>query len=222
MKKKKGLVNEIEIIEKPNYITWEEITELLHAAFKERRVQGLNYLATHQSVEITKKRAAGATCLVALYKGKLVGTVTVQFNHSIDEKKRKWYHESSYAYSKQLAVLPEYKGFGIGKALQDARLELCYNNEMDALIFDTSCKAKSLIARFLWLGAQKVDFISHSATNYYSIVFRIQIKGKKFNSYYCSFRYHLSKVKCIILKNKYGDYRLIGKIVKKIKASNYE
>lgn len=216
MAPKAGEIEKLQIIEKPDYISWEEITELLHAAFKERKDQGLSYLATRQSVETTKQRVADGICLVALYDNKLVGTVTLQINKIIDQK-RKWYHESSYAYSKQLAVLPEFKGKGIGKALQNARLQICFDNNVDALIFDTSHKAESLISRFLWLGAQKIDFISHSTTNYYSIVFRIPIKGKNINKLYCGFRYYLSMIRCVLLKDKNGELRLFVRTLKKIR-----
>lgn len=87
------------VIPKPDYITWEEITNLLHAAFKERLEEGLNYQACTQSTEDTKKRADGGVCLVALKEEKLVGASTLHF----------WERKGKIVgYFSQIGVHPKY------------------------------------------------------------------------------------------------------------------
>lgn len=92
--------NEVIVIPKPDYITWEDITELLHLAFEERANQGLLYVAYTQSVETTIKRVDDGICLVALIEKKLVGTATLHINNK---------GQNNYSYLSQLAVLPNFK-----------------------------------------------------------------------------------------------------------------
>ena len=69
-------MNNLIIIPKPNYISYEEITELLHAAYSERKSQGLHFAAAIQTAQQTRKRIDEGVCLVALIDKKLVGTIT--------------------------------------------------------------------------------------------------------------------------------------------------
>src|SRR5690554_4764282 len=162
---------EVKIIPKPENISWEEITELLNIAFQQRVEQGLNYLAATQGVEVTKRRVAGGICLVALINNKLVGTATLHIVKT-ENNRKKWFYESSYGYLSQLAVHPKYKSKGIGGKLQKERIRLCYENKVDAILGDTSVHAKDLLEWHRRMGAQKVGYLSHTTTNYYSVQFR--------------------------------------------------
>jgi GNAT superfamily N-acetyltransferase len=209
------LQQKLKIIPKPDYITWIEITDLLHAAFSERKEKGLDYLATNQSVETTISRVGDGICLVALLDDNLVGTATLQIR-DVQKNNKKWFYENKYGYLKQLAVHPDYKRKGIGQLLYDERIRLCYEFNVDAVFFDTSTKAKSMHKWHKRMGAQKVEFISHPMTNYYSIRFRTRINGKKFNRIYASIRYNISMLKCILTKDKNGNLRALGKLLKAI------
>lgn len=209
-----GMIDdELIIIQKPEYISWEEITELLHLAFKQRLDQGLEYVAAKQDVETTIKRAADNICLVALINNKLVGTATLQIK-KVDKNNKKWFYESSYGYLNQLAVHPEYKSKGIGGKLQSEVLRLCYEYKVDAMFVDTSVHAKDLLSWYRRMSAQKVEYLSHPTTNYYSVRFRTPIMGKKFRDEYVSFRYLLSELRCKSIKTKNGQLTLIGRVTK--------
>ena len=54
----------------------EELTSLLHRAYRRLLDMGLRYWATHQTVDDTRTRIAGGECLVAVLNGRIVGTVT--------------------------------------------------------------------------------------------------------------------------------------------------
>ena len=51
------------------------ITGLLHRAYKQHADKGIKALAAFQPEEMTRKRVAGGECYVALYLGKIVGTI---------------------------------------------------------------------------------------------------------------------------------------------------
>lgn len=198
--------DKIKIIIKPDYITWEEITEVIHQAFIEKKEKGMNYLGSYQTVEITKKRVGDGICLVALLNKKVVGTMTVKF-FKPTRKGKKWHNETMYAYASQDAVLPEYKGLGIGRKLQNKRIEICQENNVDELLMHTSTYAQDILNWWKRQGAQKIELISGTATNYYSIRMRLPICGRKFNKYYVAYKYYLSVIKCRLTKDKYGKER---------------
>jgi hypothetical protein len=69
-------ISEIIIIPKPENITWEEITDLLHKGYAEHLKNGILYSAAVQDVSKTIERLEEGTCMVVLYKGKLIATET--------------------------------------------------------------------------------------------------------------------------------------------------
>ncbi len=202
------------IIPKPDYISWEEITELLHTAFAKRVNQGMRFRAASQDVQTTIEKVGDGICLVALLDNKLVGTITVIYR-KVDSKNKKWYHNNSYCYADQLAVHPAYQKKGIAEKLRAERLKICFEKKVDACILDTSIKAKSLVKLHIDSGFQKVELLSSPHTNYYSVRFRLPIYGKEFSKLYVKLRYYYSFIKCRVLKNKYGKYTMVGKILKK-------
>src|SRR5262245_12079337 len=54
----------------------ESLTELLHRAYAGLAKMGLRYLATHQSVDETRRRISGGTCYIAELNNQIVGTIT--------------------------------------------------------------------------------------------------------------------------------------------------
>lgn len=203
-------INEIKIVPKPDYVSWEEITEVIHRAFEEKKEKGMNYLGSHQDVETTIKRVGNGICLVALHNDKVVGTLALKILEPT-EKGRKWYNGNKYAYSSQLAVHPEYKGIGIGKMLMEKRNEICYQEKVDELLAHTSIHAKDMLNRWKKQGAQFVELLSSEMTNYYAVRMRIPIHGKRYNKFYVMLRYYFSAIKCVLYKNKYGKIRKIWK-----------
>lgn len=208
------LKGEIKILQKPDYITWEQITELLHLAFAEKNERGLKYLATHQDAETTRRRVGDGVCFVALLGDVLIGTASMRILKP-NEINKKWHNQNLYAYTSQLAVHPDYKGYGVGKLLQNARIMYCHENNVDEMLGHTSIHAKEILNWYRRQGADFVEYISSPATNYYAVRMRIPIKGKIFNSYYVAFRYYLSVIKCIATKDKYGKIRFFWRILKK-------
>ncbi|MFO7869376.1 MAG: GNAT family N-acetyltransferase [Bacteroidales bacterium] len=207
------------IISKPDFISWEEITQLLNSAFRQRAEKGMHYVAANQSVEDTIRRVDGDICLVALINNKLVGTVTLHIKN-VQRNNKKWFYESSYGYLTQLAVNPQYMSSGIGRKLQNECIQLCYKNKVDAMFVDTSVHAKDLVDWYQRLGAQKVEYISYSKTNYYSVRFRTRVMGKKFNNTYVFFKYIVSKLICILTKTKNGDFTLLGRVAERFMSTS--
>ena len=105
----------IQIIEKPDWISWEAIRQCLIDAHAENRSKGINM--THYQWPVDKiKNHIGTegVVLVALDESKLVGVLALS---SI--VKQKWYVTGKCGYVGFGAVLPEYNGQGIFRKLYD-------------------------------------------------------------------------------------------------------
>lgn len=199
----------LEIIPKPDSISWEEITDLLHRAFAEHSSRGLHYGACTQSSEVTRQRAGDGICLVALLDGKLVGTGLVNIQQRYGKK---------IGYLSQLGVLPEVKGQGIGTKIKEMVIDICRQRRADAIYCNTSEKAGKVVKFYLEGRWQKIGLLSFENTNYYSIEFRYVVSGRKYTAMEAQLRFLLSCLFCKSLWREDGSLRPIGKLLKKFKG----
>lgn len=204
------------IIPKPDHISWEEITQLLHLGYSERADEGMKYSATHQSIEKTIARVGDGVCLVALLDDKLIGTESYNLIKKKNLKLKWWYQDEEYYYLHSLTVHPDYKRMGIGLKIRNYIHDEAIKNRVGSLISDTSENAKWLINWYNRLGHKKVGYVSHEGTNYYSVVMRTQISGKLYSESYRIFRFYLSYFTCRIISKRNGKRRLLGKIAERI------
>ncbi len=183
---------------KPDNISWAEITELLHLAFAVHLKTGLNYAACTQTVEETISRVGDGMCIVGLMDGILVGCATVHFNGGI-------------GHLSQVAVHPTFQKYGIGRKLQDYIFDYAKANGCKALICDTSEKAVEVVKWYLQTGWQKVGLCSHTTTNYYSVVFRKPVCGRKYPIWEARLRFGVSSCFWRMLLRKNGKVRVLAK-----------
>lgn len=210
------LIDKLIIIPKPDYVSWEEITKLLHLGYAERAEEGLQYSATDQSVQKTIERLGDGICLVALLDGKLVATESYKLIEKKNLKWKRWFHDEKYYYLHSLTVHPDFKRKGIGLKIRNIIRDEAIKNNIPSLISDTSEHAKWLIDWYSRLGHKKVGYVSHSGTNYYSVIMRTPIHGKTIPDNYRKFRFFLSFLSCRITTKRDGELRFIGKMAKKL------
>lgn len=210
------LKDKLVIMPKPEYISWEEITELLHMGYAERADAGMEYVATAQSVETTIKRVGNGVCLVGLIDGKLIATETYNHLKRKDMRFKKWFYDDDFYLLHSLTVHPSYKRQGIGLKIRNYIRDEAVNNNIGSLISDTSEKATWLINWYDRLGHKKVGYTSHRASNYYSVVMRTPIKGKVYNELYRKLRYYISVIFCKTMWRENGEFRFFGRITEKI------
>ena len=190
--------SDIVIMPKPDSISWEEITELLHLAFASHLENGLNYAACTQTEEETRQRVGDGMCMVALINGELVGTATLNFYRGV-------------AHLGQVAVHPDFRKYGIGRKLQAYILEDARNRKLSALVCDTSERATEIVAWYLRTGWQKVGLASGQTTNYYSIVFRKPVCGRRYTALEAGIRFYLSSCFWRLMLTEHGKIRKLSK-----------
>jgi GNAT superfamily N-acetyltransferase len=153
----------------------ETLTALLHRAYAPLGKRGLNYTAVDQSVEATAQRVAGGHCFVAEEDGAIVGTVTVNGPHDVNQtpgaRDCAWYLRRDLAHLHQLGVEPSAQGRGIGTALI-AECERWARTQgfFRAIALDTAMPAHHLRQRYAALGYAEVGDVQWSGKRYRTVI----------------------------------------------------
>ncbi|MBI5154131.1 GNAT family N-acetyltransferase [Candidatus Poribacteria bacterium] len=146
----------------------EELTELLHRAYKRLGDMGFRYVATYQEPETTRKRIAGRECYVGVQDDRIVATVTIAPPEFVGEPP--WYDQPEVACFQQFAVEPALQGLGIGSAMMDLVERRARELGARELGLDTSEGATHLIEYYKKRGYRFIDYIQWSVTNYRSVI----------------------------------------------------
>lgn len=146
----------------------EEMTDVLHAAYRPLAERGMRYLATHQDVGITAERVAKGRCFVGMLGGRMIATVTLVGPQKASEQE--WYNRPGVAHFQQFGVLPEFQGHGVGRMLMDVVEQEALAMGACELALDTSEHAHDLIALYRRRGYRHVDTQNWDVTNYRSVV----------------------------------------------------
>lgn len=200
----------IDIINKDDTVSWEEIARLLHDSFQERLVQGMNFTCSFFTAEELERSSRGCSVLVALDRvanDYLAGTVTFELQ------------SESRAYHSNLAVAPDYKNKGIATLLLKSFVALAENKGCTYIISDTAQNATSSIIWHLKNGFIPIRLRSFPSTNYYSIVFRKQLKKHWFwsNETFCRIHFALSSALCPLYRHEDGSLTVIGKLIDRLR-----
>ena len=183
----------IQIIEKPDWVSWDDIKQCLFEAHSVNRAKGINMTHYQWPAEkIKESLGENGFMLVALNGGKLVGTA------GIGEKFGKnWYASGRYAYECYASVLPEYAGKGIYKMLEIRREDKAKEEGYDVLIGDTHSKNTHRIEIALKNGFRLVRFFRAASNDHYSVVIAKWLDGCPYSKLYCDIQYRISKYKTL-------------------------
>lgn len=158
--------------------SYEELTELLHAAYKELADLGFRYLATHQDAETTRERCRDGECYLAEEEGAPVGTIC--FYPPGRSNGCPWYQRSEVATFGQFGVLPGRRGRGIGTALLDLVESRARELGAQEIALDTAEGAHHLIDLYKRRGYRFIERVDWPETNYISVVLSKAL-GEAFN-----------------------------------------
>jgi ribosomal protein S18 acetylase RimI-like enzyme len=134
----------------------EELTQLLHRAYKILADMQLRFVATYQDVETTRKRISGGICFVAECDGKIVGTIT--YYSPAHTGGSPFLDLPETAHMGQLGVEPEVRGRRIGKRLIEQVESVAIADGATELALDTAEPARHLIE---WYERMGYRFIEH-------------------------------------------------------------
>jgi len=181
----------IQIIEKPDWVSWDDIKRCLNDAHAINRAKGINM--THYQWPADKIRDSlgeNGVMLVALDGGKVVATA------AIAEKKGKvWYTTDSYAYLCFVGVHPSYSGKGLYHSLTKKIEEIARLKGLKVLVFDTHKNNKIMQNASKKNGYRFVRFFQASSRDHYSVVMAKWMDGCPYSRVYCWWNYYCSLIK---------------------------
>jgi predicted N-acetyltransferase YhbS len=148
----------------------EALTEFLHRAYAALGAQGWNYTAVDQTVEVTSKRLAEGTCLVAVDgDGRVVGTV--MYNPAqISYTGSPWLCRPDVAHLGQFAVEPSLQRSGIGARLMAAVEDLARADGAREIALDTAEPAVHLVEWYARCGYRFIEYAQWRGKRYRSVI----------------------------------------------------
>lgn len=146
----------------------DELTMLLHRAYKGQIDMGLHPLAGRQSSEITARRAASGECFVAELDGRLIGTILLQ--EVEDAKFPDHFLRGDVAHFSLLGVDPEAQGLGVGRRLLESTERRAAELGYRELACSMAEPDEGLMRFYERLGYRLVTYWQWPYTNYRSAI----------------------------------------------------
>jgi predicted N-acetyltransferase YhbS len=146
----------------------EDLTDLLHRAYKVLADMGFRFTATYQDAATTRERCEHGETFVAERDRAVVGTVT--FYPVGKNRGCPWYERPGVSSFGQFAVEPALQKTGIGAALMDAVERRAAETGADEIALDTAEGAHHLIAYYERRGYRHVGHADWHSTNYRSVI----------------------------------------------------
>jgi len=182
-------MEEIKIMEKPEWISWDDIHELLLAAHKKNIEKGILFRNVQMSGdEIGEKIGEEGCCWVALCGDKLVGTTSVKYYQG----KSWWNHGKKVAHGCFTGILKDYQGIGIREDFDEKFRE--HIKRMGADIVDGNTAETNYVVLKIARknGCKFVSYYAESRFN--SIQFAKWLKGCPYSDKYIEMRFFISKM----------------------------
>ena len=196
---------DIQIIEKPEWISWDDIKQCLEESHSVNRERGINMIKYRWTVEkIRESMGINGVMLVAIDGKKVVGTA------ALGEREREtWYVKGRYAYMSLACVLPQYSGCGIYKKLLSRREEIAKSRDYSVFLLDTHEKNTKIQNIAKSAGYQCVSYFN--VTDHYNVIMAKWPAGCPYSETYCKFRVCLSWINSRIKKLLWPLYRIVKK-----------
>ena len=154
----------------------EGLTALLHRAYAPLAARGMNFTASAQTADVTRKRAAEGQCFVAEEAGEILGTVTVCGPYDIESETwsvdAPWYRDPDTAHFHQFAVDPRHQGQGIGSRLVATCEQWARDQSYRWMALDTALEATELQALYGRLGYAQVGQVQWPGKSYRTVAMR--------------------------------------------------
>ena len=183
----------IQGIEKPEWVSWDEIREVLWESHAENREQGIiNAFPSLPSDEIRKKVGDKGKMYVALEGKKVVATGAILIKNN-----RKWYTKGDYAYICFGAILPAYRKFRLYFIFE--KISEVYAKSISSLLVADMHEDNKRIQKLrLHEGFQYVE--CKACKDHYNLVMAKWLDECPYPLWYIKFRFQLSK---LYMKTRY-------------------
>lgn len=185
----------IQIIEKPDWVSWDDIKQCLYEAHASNRDKGI-YMAHYQWPVEKMVEAIGENgkMFVALDGKKLMGVAAV-----CEKTGNSWYAKGKYAYMGFAGVLPECKGRGVYNEMIKVREEFVKCHSYKVMVFDTHQNNKLVQKVALKNGYRYVSFFQAASKDHYCVIMAKWLDGCPYSKFYCETKYLVGKMKTLLI-----------------------
>lgn len=183
-------MEELRVLEKPDWISWDDVQKCIHDAQLTNTTKGFDMSFGHQTgAELCEKVGDGYCFVVLNEKNAVVGTITLKV---MDIKS--WWHRGSAGYHCFEAISPDYRGTD---AYFDMHAHLIKKEKqlgLKVIYADTAEKNKVILKASKKTGWKHVQFTTFQGCDYYSIYLVKWYDTCPFSDRYINFMFKLSKV----------------------------
>ena len=159
----------VEIVLKPNSVSWDEISQIVYNSHVNNREKGLDIRnANLTGDEIKESIGVDGRCFIArdTNLGIIIGTVSVAFHHL-----ERWYAHGLFAYLTLDAVLPEWSGKHVFSRLSTERMEYIKGTGCEGIYIyiAENNKLRREIAKkegFISVAIDRTDYNRHNYITY--------------------------------------------------------
>ena len=177
-----------QITEKPEWVSWDDIHEVLWQAHSKNREEGVVMRYPSLPGEEIRKRVEGkGKMFVAILSEKLIGTSAVIF-----KDKSLWCGKGKYAYCCFDSVLPQLQGTGVYRKLCQKREEFVKNEGVSRMLLDTNESNNREKIVVVKAGFKPVDLVWW--TDHYNVVFVKWLNGCPLSNFRCKLGFSVRKI----------------------------
>ena len=178
----------IQVIEKPDWVSWDDIHEVLVRAHASNREKGINMRKPSlPGEEIEKEVGDDGVMLVALDGNKVLGTAAL-----LPKTGFNWFYKGQYGYLCYASVLPEYHGEGVYRMFCEQRETYARIKGFNALYIDTHHENKHVIDINLKNGFKRVGV--RVFADHWNVVLFKWLDGCPYSDFWCDLMFFKTKV----------------------------
>lgn len=183
-------MEEIKVMPKPDWVSWDDIHELLMAAHKRNIKKGMTMnTATMSGEDLKKHLGEEGRCFVAFCGDQLVGTTSVRISVG-----KQWYDRGKIISKGALsAILPKYQGMGILEEMNELRDAYIAEKGVQVMEGDTpeeNMVVRKFVARN---GFKEVRYFPAVHQNHFSVYFVKWLEECPFSDKYIQRKFNISK-----------------------------
>lgn len=183
-------MNEIQFMEKPEWVSWEDICECIRKADVVNDKKGFHMMFSDMKPDVLKEKLQGGKCFVALHNNRVVGMDSFQIHN-----RKKWYKWGKVIFHSFSAVLPEYRGTDVYFGLCELKEKKVKETGIRVYQFSTAEQNKTVLKINAKYGFKQVVYrpTPVRGAKYYSIVMLKWEDGCPFPDWFLNFMFKLSR-----------------------------
>jgi hypothetical protein len=182
-------MSEIQFMEKPDWVSWDQVCECIREANTVNDKKGFHMLFSDITPDEMKEDLKNGKCIVALYNNKVIGTTSYKIRNL-----RKWYAWGKVIYHSYEGIRPEYRGTDVYFRLTELKDKYVRESGIKTYQCHTAEGNKTMIKINKMYGFKLVLFKpTGKGADYYSVTMVKWEEGCPFPDRFVNFMFNLSK-----------------------------